>query len=316
MMSETVVDVLRIVVGLVLLLGGGEFLVRGAVGIAHRIGLSDLVIGLTVVGFGTSMPELLVSLKAALNGQSAIAIGNVVGSNIANILLIVAIAAVIYPMSGWNRAVRRDALIMIAASLVLAALAFSGALPRWAGLVLFALLIGYLAYAYFDDRAATPDADAETAHPQGALARAIGFVVLGLGALFFGADQLVIGATAIARDFGVSEAAIGLTIVAVGTSLPELATSVIAAVRGRSDLALGNVVGSNIFNILGILGLTAMIQPMVIDPQFIQLDIPVMVAVAVAFTALLVFAHKIGRTVGLALLAAYVLYVWTLFAGV
>lgn len=313
-MSPLFVDIIQIVAGLVLLFAGGEALVRGAVGIAKRVGLSELVIGLTVVGFGTSMPELLVSVKAATGGMADIAIGNVVGSNIANVLLIVGLATLLLPAEGWNRTVRRDAVVMILASLALATLAWSGTISRPTGAVFVILLLAYVVYAYVDDRRLPAEEQPHVDIPAPPVIRSVGYVAAGFLALFFGADQLVNGSVAIARLFGVSEAVIGLTIVAVGTSLPELATSVIAARRGNSDVALGNIVGSNIFNILGILGITAMIAPMTPDARFVGFDIPVMVAVALGFAFLLVATHRIGRGAGALMLALYVAYTASLFA--
>ena len=310
-------EILLIAAGLCGLFFGGELLLRGAVTISRNIGISELLIGLTIVGFGTSMPELLVSVKAAMGGQPGIAIGNVVGSNIANVILIVALAAFVRPPESWSRSVRRDALVMIAASVALLALAAFGLVSRLAGGALVAALAAYLVFALRQERA-TPGASVEpeagAARPPANFPVAIASLLGGVVVLFLGAGWLVDGATAIARQSGISEAVIGLTIVAVGTSLPELATSVLAAFRGKTDVALGNIVGSNIFNILGILGVASLIAPIPVADQFLRFDIPVMLAIAILFGAALVFARKIGRIPATAMLLAYGAYVFAQFA--
>ena len=309
-------DYLLILVGLVGLFFGGEFLVRGAVAIAERLGISKLVIGLTIVGFGTSMPELLVSMRAALEGSSDIALGNVVGSNTANILLILGLSALVYPIANWDRNVRRDIVVALAvAALTLFLVQFS-LIGRFAGLVMMAALAAYLYYVFNTERLAVSAINDETdPHRQSRLSpqMAAAAVIAGLVLLFFGADWLVQGATNIARNLGIPEAVIGLTIVAVGTSLPELATSVTAALRKQSDVALGNVVGSNIFNILGILGLTAFVHPVGVGATFASFDVPVMLAATALLVALLFMAKVIDRRIGAAMVAAYVVYTAVLF---
>ena len=314
--AGAIVDYLLILVGLVCLFIGGEFLVRGAVAIAERQGISKLVIGLTIVGFGTSMPELLVSMRAALEGSSDIALGNVVGSNTANILLILGLSALVYPIANWDRNVRRDILVALAvAALTLFLVQFS-VIGRFAGLVMLAALAAYLYYVFNADRLAPSALTDETdPHRRSGLSPMLSgaAVVGGLVLLFFGADWLVGGATNIARNLGISEAVIGLTIVAVGTSLPELATSVTAALRKQSDVALGNVVGSNIFNVLGILGLTALVHPIGVGASFASFDVPVMLAVTAALCGLLFAAKVIDRRIGALMIGAYVVYTAVLF---
>ncbi len=297
---------LLLLVGLAGLFLGGEALVRGAVGIALRLSMPPLLIGLTVVGFGTSMPELLVSLDAALRGAPDIALGNVVGSNIANILLIIGLSALVRPIRIEGATLRRDAAAMVAAAAVLVAPFWTGALGRLAGLGLMAGLGLYLAAAF----RAPAEAIAAPAVPPAPLWRGLLWVAAGLAGLILGARLLVDGAVGLARGFGLSEAFIGLTIVAVGTSLPELATSLVAALRRQSGIAIGNVLGSNIFNVLGILGATALIAPIPVADRFLTFDLPVMVAVSVLFAALLLARPAIGRPAGAALLGAYALYVW------
>lgn len=293
--------------GLVGLFLGGEALVRGAVGIARKLAIPPLLIGLTVVGFGTSTPELLVSVDAALRGVPDIAVGNILGSNIGNILLIVGLSALVWPIRVMGGTLRRDTAVMLSAALALIPLFWLGQMGRLSGGVLVAGLIGYLVWAYLQPGPDSAEDDPAPVHPlwQSAL-----WVALGLGALMIGARFLVDGAVNIARGYGVSEAFIGLTIVAVGTSLPELATSLIAAFRRQSEIAIGNIVGSNIFNVLGILGVTALIAPIPVADRFLSFDLPVMIAASVLLTALLLLRPQIGRPVGVVFLLAYAVYVW------
>ena len=300
-------DYLLIVAGLVGLFFGGEALVRGSVGIARRLAIPPLLIGLTVVGFGTSTPELLVSVDAALRGVPDIALGNVIGSNIANILLIVGISALVWPIRVQGATLRRDVTVMVVAALVLLPLFALGQMGRVAGLALFAGLLIYLVQAY---RSSVPEPEEEGLPAPASLPASLLWVALGLVALMTGARFLVDGAVAIARGHGISEAFIGLTIVAVGTSLPELATSLIAALRRQSEIAIGNIVGSNIFNILGILGATAMIATIPVAPRFLTFDLPVMIGVSAVLAGLLVMRPVVGRGVGGVMLLAYAAYVW------
>jgi cation:H+ antiporter len=297
-------------VGLALLVAGGDGLVRGAVALAERFRISPLVIGLTIVGFGTSAPELMVSVQAALGGQPGIAIGNVVGSNTANILLILGLSAAIGPIVAQFAGIRRDLAWMLGASAVLVPMFWDGGVSRIEGAILFAGIITYIVVCL---RQAGNEPAAE--HPPMALWKAGGLILIGLVALVLGARFLVDSATEIARAFGVSEAVIGLTIVAVGTSLPELATSVIAALKGQREIALGNVIGSNIFNVLSILGLTALIAPIPVEARFLSIDVPFMLAISVGLAALIAWRHGIGRAAGIAMLVLYGGYVAALAAG-
>lgn len=301
-------DYLYLIVGLIGLFFGGEALVRGSVGIARRMAIPPLLIGLTVVGFGTSTPELLVSVEAAWRGVPDIALGNIVGSNIANILLIVGLSALVWPIRTMGATLRRDTAFMVAAALVLVPMFAIGHMGRLSGLVLVAGLVGYLVWAYRMPGEAVED---ELGAPaRGSTLVSVLSIIGGLVALMIGARFLVDGAVSIARGFGVSEAFIGLTIVAVGTSLPELATSLIAAFRRQSEIAIGNIVGSNIFNVLGILGVTALIAPIPVATRFLTFDLPVMIAVSLLLTGLLLTRPVIGRGVGVAMLAGYAAYVW------
>jgi cation:H+ antiporter len=302
-----IVDYLYLLGGIVGLFLGGEALVRGSVDIARRLAIPPLLIGLTVVGFGTSTPELLVSVDAALRGVPDIALGNVVGSNIANILLIVGLSAMVWPIRVMGDTLRRDTAVMMAAALALVPIFAMGIMGRPAGAILVAGLATYLIWAYRTSGTAPEEEDG--AKPPATMLVALLWVAGGLAALMLGARFLVDGAVSIARDFGVSEAFIGLTIVAVGTSLPELATSLIAALRRQSEIAIGNIVGSNIFNILGILGITAVISPIPVSSRFLTFDLPIMIAVSALLTFLLVMRPSIGRGMGLIMLAGYVTYV-------
>ncbi len=314
------IDGLMILGGLVLLFFGGEGLIKGAVSLARNFGLSKLLVSAVIVGFGTSMPEMTVSVGAALRGASDIAVGNVVGSNIANILLILGLAAVLCPIFVAGAAVKRDTLVMLGASLALCGLALSGMIGFLAGFLMFAALVGYIVWSYCQDK----KGGAETAQhieediegdPRLSPMKAWVFTVSGLGLLIGGAYLLVEGAVAIARDFGISEAVIGLTIVAVGTSLPELATSVVAALKKHSDVIIGNIVGSNIFNILAILGVTAMISPIPFGTHIASYDVWIMLGVAAFLSIYLLRNLTIGRVSGIAMLIVYCAYTAWLYVG-
>jgi cation:H+ antiporter len=268
-----------------------------------------LLIGLTVVGFGTSTPELLVSVDAALRGVPDIAVGNIIGSNIANILLIVGVSALVWPIRISGATLRRDTGVMMAATLVLIPVLALGEVTRLSGLVLFCGLLAYLTWAYL--RPGEAQADSDTLAPPASSLVSVLWVIAGLIALMLGARMLVDGAVAIARGYGVSEAFIGLTIVAIGTSLPELATSLIAALRRQSEIAIGNIIGSNIFNLLGILGVTAMVTPTPVAPRFLSFDVPVLVIASLVLTGLLVTRPAIGRGVAAVMLAGYFAYLWS-----
>lgn len=309
------------ILGMGLLFVGGELLVRGAVVLARVLAVPPLVVGLTVVGFGTSAPEMVVSIGAALEGRPDVAMGNVVGSNIANILLILGTAALISPLVVSRRVFERDAMIMLAASLALAVLGASGMIERWAGVLLVSGLVAFLLTAYImgrrDTAAAKAYADeaeeiADIPLPGWAAVLAVlgGFV-----ALIYGAQLFVDGSVEIAQAAGLSDAVIGLTLIAVGTSLPELATSVIAAMRRHGDVAIGNVIGSNIFNILGILGVTSIVKPLNISDHMANIDILVMIAVAMVGMFMMRTGWRFSRLEGGVCLAAYAGYTTYLLAA-
>jgi cation:H+ antiporter len=313
------VDLGLIAAGLVLLFFGGEGLVRGSVALAERFGFSKMIIGLVIVGFGTSMPELVVSLNAALAGTPEIAIGNVIGSNIANVLLIVGLACVIVPITRWQRSAVREALIATLAGLSLYGLVQGEMIGRVEGFMLLAVLIAYLFATYWLERREMKktvfEAEIEEFEDikisSGWLSALL--VVGGIAVLVLGADLLVRGAVSLARDFGVTDAVIGLTLVAVGTSLPELATALVAAFRRHSDVVIGNVIGSNIFNVLAILGTTTLIQPIAVGDQFRTVDALMVVGSSAFLLALLFAMQRIGRGWGAFMLATYAGYIVYLF---
>lgn len=307
--------------GVALLALGGEGVIRGAVGVARRLGVSELLIGLILVGFGTSTPELLTSLRAAVAGAPGIAVGNVVGSNISNALLIVAIATLVSPIAVSPAAIRRDGLIMLGVSALLVGLAITlGQLTRPTGAALVALLVAYSVAVWWTERrggaaAAVHQGESHTHDPAPAkLGAALLFACGGLALLVFGADLLVKGAVTLARVAGLSETVIGLTIVAVGTSLPELVATLAAAMKGRSDVALGNILGSGIYNVLGILGVTALVHPIVFPADLSAIDWGTFVG---SGALLLLFARtgaRLSRLEGVVLLALYAGYVAYLLA--
>jgi cation:H+ antiporter len=304
-------QLLTMVLGVALLYAGAEALVRGGVTLAARLGMTPLVIGLTVVAFGTSMPEMVVSVGAAAAGSGPIAVGNVVGSNIANIALILGISALIRPIRVQAQVIRFDAPILVLASILLVLLLRDDRLGRFEG---GALLLGLVAYVVVSVRAARQEAAAVKAefaegmpHPGRSLGFGVGAAALGLLMLVLGARWFVAGAVALARAAGVSEAVVGLTIVAVGTSLPELATSTVAAAKGEGDIAVGNVVGSNIFNILGILGMAALVRPIAPTGMTVA-DLGSMLGLAILLLPVVWSGLRVSRGEGALLLGLYAGY--------
>jgi len=315
-------DVLLFLFGLVLLVVGAEALVRGASRLALSVGISPLVVGLTVVAFGTSAPELAVSVQSAIAGRADLALGNVVGSNIFNVLFILGVSALIVPLLVARQLVRQEVPVMIGVSLLLLALALDGRLGRGDGALLLGLLVVYTAFLIYQSRRQNQGGDVGL--PDEALASSPGWesrpaaqlllIAAGLGSLVLGATWLVDSAVRFAQYLGVSELVIGLTIVAAGTSLPEVATSIIAALRGQRDIAVGNVVGSNVFNILGVLGLSSVVSQtgIAVAPSVLAFDLPVMIAVALACLPIFFTGNLIARWEGalfLGLYAAYMAYV-------
>ncbi len=305
------VDVLFVLGGLVALFLGGDALVRGSVVVATRAGLSPLVIGLTLVGFGTSVPELMTSLIAAFDGLPGIALGNVMGSNIANILLILGLSAVIAPVAA--AAVKgRDGLVMLAVTALCVGLMLMGQIGPLAGLFCVGFLLVYL-FVTLRWGQGEPPAEATAANRP--LWVGFGLFLAGLLGVLLGAKLLVDGASTIAAAFSVSNAVIGLTVVAVGTSLPELVTSVIAARKGQGEMAVGNVIGSNIFNVLGILGITALVHPLAVPADMLGLNLWVLVAAAVAPLVVVLAFGRISRSAGLAMVLGYAAYTSVLVIG-
>jgi cation:H+ antiporter len=307
------------IIGLVALIVGAELLVRGAARLAVGFGISPLVVGLTVVAFGTSSPELAVSIGSALSGQADIALGNVVGSNIFNVLFILGVSALIGALVVMQQLVRLDVPLMIGVSFLLLLLGLDGRIGRLDGLFLFAGIVVYTVFAVYQSRKEFKLVEAEYTHEYGQqddrmglwrILRNVGLVIVGLLLLVVGARWLVDGAVSIARALELSELVIGLTIVAVGTSLPEVATSVIASLRGERDIAVGNIVGSNLFNIMAVLGLSAAVAPngVNVPAAALEFDIPFMIAVAVACLPIFFTGYRIARWEGALFLAYYVAY--------
>ena len=298
-----------VLVGLVLLALGGEFLVRGTVGVARKLGISPLLAGLTIVGFGTSAPELVTGLQAVFRGANDIAIGNVVGSNIANILLILGVSALIIGIPITRKVFRRDGIAMGVAALATLGAVLSGGVSQVMGFALIAGLIAYIVIAYRSERSSKVPREESDEGVTDNMALLALFTIGGMAAIVFGADFLVEGAVAAATALGVSEAVIGLTIVAFGTSLPELVACVAAAMKKQPDIALGNVIGSCIYNIFGILGITAAVQPLAAPPQIAQFDIWVLVGTTGLLLLFLRTGWTIKRWEGGILLAAYAAYI-------
>lgn len=316
-----IIAILQIVSGFLMLLGGGELLVRGAVGISKKLGFSPLLIGLTVVAFATSSPELIVSITSAMQGAQDLSVGNIVGSNIANILLILGASALITPIFVKGKEVRRDCWVMIGAAIALTVVSQFGVIPRIVGGLFILAIVVYVFLSYRAEKNdSSEEAEAEAVEElddaPSSLALSIVFLLVGLAGLVIGSNFLIKGASTIAEAWVVSQAVIGLTIVAIGTSLPELAASVISALKGHSEMAIGNVVGSNIFNILMILGVTSVIKPIHIAPQIAHFDVFIMVAVSLLMAVLLVRREKLTRIAGVLFLAAYVAYTVYLYLGV
>jgi len=302
---------LLVVAGAVLLFVGGEALVRGATAIALRAGLSPMVVGLTVVAFGTSCPELAVSLGAALDGHSDVALGNIVGSNIANIALVAALAAIIAPISTDRDLIRIDGPVLIGASVTLAGLIQFGSIPRLAGFLLLAVLIIYTVLRVVISRSSRKETDSEIGSSASILPMLL-LTVGGVVGLAVGGNLLVDGALVLSRNLGLSEAVIGLTLLAVGTSLPEIATTVVAATRGASDLALGNAIGSCIYNILAVLGATVVVSPILVGDISI-VDSAMMLSTALVCWIFIWTGHRFSRLEGAGFLCLYVAYFSWLF---
>ena len=293
--------------GLVLLIRGGDWTVDAAVHIANEFGLSKMFIGATIVAFGTSVPELFTSVNANIQGFPGIALGNVVGSNIANIMLVIGAAAVTYPILIRRAEIRRDLIVMLVATAILVAGMIAGIFPFWAGALMFALLVAFIFRSFCKDEGAS-EFDQEVSEHEGRIAsmrKALLVLLGGIVALAVGAEMLVQGAVAAGVAIGVPESVIGLTVVAFGTSLPELATCMIAAAKRHTGMIIGNVIGSNTFNILSIIGLTALIKPLEVVDELRGFDMWFLVFITLAFSAWLWMGERVGRKTGIGLLIGY-----------
>jgi cation:H+ antiporter len=317
-----------LILGLVTLIVAGEFLVRGAVGIAKRFHISTLVIGMTVISFGTSAPELLVCLDAAMGGHPEIAIGNVVGSNIANIALVLGLTVLILPIVVDRNSKRIDLPMMLLATALFAVFALDGEIQRYEGGILFVILVVFNYWLIRNSRRKTKkemaaavvnvddDDEAELAKVKDKPLLSILFLMIGFTGLLFGADWLVHGATDIAKYFGMEERVIAVTVVAFGTSVPELITSGVAAIKGETDISIGNLIGSNVFNIMAVIGLTAIVRPIGVTDKIISTDMIWMIAIAVALLPLMILGRKIGRFKGTLLLGTYIAYITILVISI
>lgn len=309
-----IIQILLFVAGLLALYFGAEWLVRGAARLARRLGVSPLVVGLTIVAFGTSSPELVVSILAAARGQADVALGNVVGSNIVNIAVILGAAALVHPLRAEMRIVVRETPIMIVAALLLGLMGLDGDVSRTDGFLLF---LGFVAYVAFVLRAAPREsaavqaefAEFERAESLTPLDRTRGadalLILGGLAGLALGAHLLVGSALYFAHALGIPEIVIAVTVVAIGTSLPELATTVLAAVRHESDIAIGNIVGSNVFNVLAILGIASLVHPVAVHSALLRFEVPVMIGLSIVFAGLIATRLRLERWEGILLLAGY-----------
>jgi cation:H+ antiporter len=317
-----IIEFLLAGLGLIILLLAGDVLVRGAVNLSLRLGIPALIVSLTVVAFGTSAPELLISIQAIWEGVPGLALGNVVGSNTANVLLVLGVPALISGLDTRQCETRRTYLMMIAGTFLFIGLAYAGPFIWWHGLVLLAGLSLVLGDAFRSAQAHRAEVhgamiaeeELEEADPSMPWWKIGLYMLLGLIGLPLGADLLVDSATSIARAYGISETVIGLTLVAIGTSLPELATTVMAAIRQHAEVAIGNVIGSNMFNLLAIIGVASLVGPIPVAPEFFVFDFWVMLAASLVLAPFVFMKLKMGRAVGLAFVALYIIYIGTLLA--
>lgn len=308
----------NLIIGFVILVVGAEMLVKGATRFARSFGISTLVIGLTVVAFGTSAPELCVSVAAAWRGTADVAIGNVIGSNIFNVLIIIGLSACIVPLVVTRSVVRREMPIMLLALALFLLFSLDGVISRFEGLLLVIGIVGYLALNFVLYRMQTQsiemlDLDDDESGQKAGTLRNGAFILAGLIGLVAGAELIVGSASAIARGFGISELVIGVTLVAIGTSLPELATTVVAACKREADLAVGNAIGSNIFNVFCVIGTTALLSPLNVSQKAIDFDLGYMFCACFLVWPLMVFRSRLGLLSGLLMLSGYVVYVYLVF---
>jgi len=316
--TGTLLAIIQLIAGFVLLYFGGDWLVNGGVALARRFRISSLVIGMTIVAFGTSAPELLVSMMSSIKGSAGIAMGNVIGSNIANIGLILGLTAMLCPIPTQNRKVSANGLVMILASVLVLVFSLNNGLSRAEGLILFAGIILFTVISIRLGRTSNEEFEpaADGQGKQMSVLAALLLIVLSCAMLAFGADFMVDGATSVAKALGVSDKVIGLTVVALGTSLPELAASVAAALKKEMDISIGNIIGSNIFNLMCVLGVSASIRPIPFDYMQYRMDFIIMMAFSAGLIILIKpwkSQGRLGRLSGIIMFAAYAVYAWSLF---
>lgn len=311
-------EFIQIVAGLLLLVLGGDYLVKGASGIALKMDIPPMLVGMTVVALGTSSPELVISLKAALDGKPDISVGNVVGSNIANVALILGITTIIFPMAIQKRALKVDWLVMMVASILFYLFALDGGFSRFEGGLFVSLLAMFIAVSFYQAKKNKTDISIESDAPKSTTGRKWGilvlFVALGTVGLLLGAQWFLLGAESIARNFGVSDRVIAITLVAFGTSVPELAASIVAAFKRETDISLGNIVGSNLFNLFAIIGITSIVTPIRVAPEILSNDIFWMLGTSFAILPLALIKMRLGRIDGIIFLSTYVLFVYLLLS--
>lgn len=311
-------EYLLLILGLVILIGGAEFLVRGAVRLALRFTISPLVIGMTIVSSGTSAPELLVSLKGVLSGYPDVSVGAVVGSNIANLGLILGITVLIFPIEVNRASIRIDWPMMMFASILFYIFALNGEINFWEGLIFVLILSAFTFWlirkSRIEGKALQAEAEIPDEAPKDTAIKDVLFIFLGLAGLYFGSEWLVESVVSIAKNFGVSEKVISVSVVAFGTSVPELVTSAVAAFRKETDISIGNLIGSNLFNIFGIVGVTAVVHPLSISPSVISFDIYFMLGIALLLLPFMVWGKNVGLWKGLVLILFYAVYMYFSFA--
>lgn len=312
-------EFIQIVAGLILLVLGGDYLVKGASGIALKLDVPPMLVGMTVVALGTSSPELVVSLKAALDGRPDISVGNVVGSNIANVALILGVTTLIFPLAIQKRALKVDWLVMMIASIIFYLFGLDGGFSRFEGGLFVSLLAIFIGVSFYQAGKNKPDASNSTDAPTSEKRRKwwllFLFVAIGTAGLIIGAQWFLSGAEAVARNLGVSDRVIAITLVAFGTSVPELAASVVAAFKKEQDISLGNIVGSNLFNLFAILGITSIVSPVRVAPEILSYDIFWMLGTSFAILPLALFRNRLGRIDGLIFISTYLIFVYMLLAA-
>lgn len=304
---------IQIIAGLLFLFGGGEALVRGGVGIAKRLRIPSIIIGMTIVAYGTSAPEMVVSVGSALSGHPDIALGNVIGSNISNVLLVMGLAALIFPMRASKEILHKEGTLLICITMLLVLFCLTGSLTRVHGGTFLMIFVGYTAMLIITTSRDAPPTEEELEqdrNPQGiSMAKSLGCLAAGIIALVIGSNILIEGSVSMAQAFGISEAVIGVTIVAVGSSAPELVTSLVASFRRQHDIGIGNIVGSNLVNIMGILGVTASTAPFKVDEKFIEFDIWVLLMTTIFFLVAIGTGERISRFEGLLFFIWYIAYI-------